>query len=251
MNTWRRRRAARCAVGRRSSAQWPTTSFVVLLAAVAAYVAAWNDAVHGVTGQSTRQDRTAAQRERLALVRAGAVRHLPGHTEWPEGSFEDQPDRKAPLIILMIGLDGSGFEPYLDELLHDHRVHDRRVIARRFRWPTPPPGADEPREEDVEVLRRQALESHVLYIGRSEAQTGRLEQILNWVEGRSILTLSAIDNFAEKGGMIGFSSRHNRLAMDANPEAIRKADLRVSTRVLRLARIITPPDGQSANGNGD
>lgn len=52
-----------------------------------------------------------------------------------------------------------------------------------------------------------------------------------------VLTVGDATGFAAAGGMLGLVRVERHLAFEANPEAIREAGLRVSAKVLKLARI--------------
>ena len=65
-----------------------------------------------------------------------------------------------------------------------------------------------------------------------------VKQIIALLQGAAVLTVSDAPRFAERGGMLGLVVREGRLAFDANAEAIRQTRLKVSSKVLRLARIV-------------
>lgn len=79
--------------------------------------------------------------------------------------------------------------------------------------------------------------SHVLFVCDSES--ARLQAILEHVQGEDILTVSDIPKFAEHGGMLGLTVRRGRVAFDANTDPIDATRLKVSSQLLRLARLAT------------
>jgi hypothetical protein len=74
---------------------------------------------------------------------------------------------------------------------------------------------------------------HVLFISRSEAE--RLEQILTGLRGRNTLTVADIDDFALRGGMIQLVTEKNKIRMRINLEAVKAANLTISSKLLRVA----------------
>jgi hypothetical protein len=74
---------------------------------------------------------------------------------------------------------------------------------------------------------------HVLFISRTES--ARLEEILASLKGRSILTVGDTDDFALRGGMIRFVTEKNKIRMRINLEAVKAANLTISSKLLRLA----------------
>ena len=47
-----------------------------------------------------------------------------------------------------------------------------------------------------------------------------------------------MDHFAERGGMINFIIKNNKVSFEVNPEAATEANLRISSKLLRLAKIV-------------
>lgn len=81
---------------------------------------------------------------------------------------------------------------------------------------------------------------HLLVIGRSEA--ARLPEILRTVSGTGVLTVSDIPRFSRSGGMIGFRTEGGRVRIEVNPGAAAAAGLRMSAKLLEVARIV--PEGR-------
>lgn len=81
---------------------------------------------------------------------------------------------------------------------------------------------------------------HLLVIGRSEA--ARLPEILRTLSGSSVLTVSDIPRFSQSGGMIGFLTEGGRVKIEVNPGAAAAAGLRVSAKLLEVARVVPRED---------
>lgn len=77
---------------------------------------------------------------------------------------------------------------------------------------------------------------HMLYIGNSEQQ--RFLVTLKALQNAPVLTLSDIENFAEKGGGIGLVLRNNKVVFEVNLEPIRNARLHVPGQLLNIASYI-------------
>ncbi len=94
---------------------------------------------------------------------------------------------------------------------------------------------------DVQVKQFQAADNlracNILFIGASERK--RLPSILASLHGLSVLTVADMDHFIESGGMVQFveEDSHVRLAIDV--AATSRAHLKVSSKLLALARTVT------------
>ncbi|AEG02096.1 hypothetical protein Metme_3738 [Methylomonas methanica MC09] len=77
---------------------------------------------------------------------------------------------------------------------------------------------------------------HLLYIGSSEQ--AHFLVILSALGNAPTLTLSDIDDFAEKGGGIGLLFRDNKVVFEVNLESIRKAGLHLPGQLLNIASYV-------------
>ncbi|MCW3088096.1 MAG: putative transrane protein, partial [Sediminibacterium sp.] len=58
--------------------------------------------------------------------------------------------------------------------------------------------------------------------------------------GKNTLTVSDGRGFVREGGMIRFSTEDNRIRLEINPEAAKKEELLISSKLLRIAAIFDP-----------
>jgi len=130
--------------------------------------------------------------------------------DWPSKAF---PEPQTPLVIGVVGEDPFG--PYLDETVRGEKANNRPLVVQRFR-----------RGAEIRTC-------HVLFISRSESD--RLEQILTSLRGRSILTVGDFEDFALHGGMIQLVTEKNKIRMRINLQAVKGANLTISSKLLRVA----------------
>ena len=132
---------------------------------------------------------------------------------WPAAAF---PDPHSPITIGILGDDPFG--PFLEEAVRGEVIDGRSLTIKRFQ------GIDE------------VSASQVLFVSKSE--TGRLRQILAALQGTSILTVGETEAFARQGGMINFITVDNKVRYEINVAAARRANLDISSKLLRLAKIV-------------
>ena len=97
------------------------------------------------------------------------------------------------------------------------------------------------------VIRKERLgedlrHCHVLFISASERQHSA--QILAGLHEASVLTVSDMDGFADAGGVMQFVMQENRVHFVVNLDTATQSKLRVSAKLLALARVIN--HGQAA-----
>jgi len=79
-------------------------------------------------------------------------------------------------------------------------------------------------------------ECDLLYVCASER--GRLPQILKTVQNSHVLTVADQDGFCQAGGIINLVFLKNRVGFEVNLGAANRARLRVSSQLLKLARLV-------------
>jgi hypothetical protein len=84
----------------------------------------------------------------------------------------------------------------------------------------------------------------VVYIqtdaARSEAVIVTTQEWLAAVRGKAVLTVASEPEFLNKGGIINFYAEGNNLRFEIAPHTAESVGLRLSSRLLALARIVNP-----------
>lgn len=81
----------------------------------------------------------------------------------------------------------------------------------------------------------------VLFIAASES--ANLGQILESIEGDAVLTVGDSEGFAERGVMVNFYLEQNKVRFEINNGAALRAGFRISSQLLKLARIVAAAGG--------
>jgi hypothetical protein len=135
--------------------------------------------------------------------------------EWPPDAFA-QPD--APLVIGILGPDPFG--KYLDETVQGEKVNGHPLVVQRF-------------QTLAEVSRCQ-----ILFISTDEKS--QWKPIFEYAKAKHVLTVGDVTNFSRQGGMIRFFPEENKIRIRINLTSVKDADLKVSSKLLRLAEIVAP-----------
>jgi hypothetical protein len=75
----------------------------------------------------------------------------------------------------------------------------------------------------------------MLYFGETVTQAA---ERLRALRGAPVLTVSAQSDFIARGGMVGFYRAEGKLKVAINPQAVEAAGLRVSAKLMEVARIV-------------
>lgn len=149
-------------------------------------------------------------------LKAAFIYNIAKFIEWPPGS--------GTLNLCLIGIDyfGKDFE----------RIAGKTVAGKV-----------------LAVRRLQALEDlrecRIAFISSSES--GRLEEILAAAQGLQVLTVGDTSGYAERGVVINFYEEHNKIRFEINKTAADRLGLKISSKLLALARIVN--DTQKGKDN--
>jgi uncharacterized protein DUF4154 len=146
-------------------------------------------------------------------VKAAYLFNFLKFVEYPSESFADP---LAPIVVGVVGEDPFGST--LPQVVTGKTVEGRDLVIRLYR-----PGED---------LRG----AHILFISASERK--RLPMILSSLRGSSVLTVSDTAGFLDAGGMIQFLNENDRVRFAINLDATSRARLKMSSKLLSLARVI-------------
>lgn len=152
-------------------------------------------------------------------VKAAFLYNFARYVEWPAEAFRDG---SSPIVVAVLGQDPFGRA--LDEQLEGKTVGGRRLEAKRVARP-----------ED-------AVGAHIVFVSLAEEE--RLERALRAIGSAHILSVSDIDRFAERGGVIGFYWDESKVRFSINVGAADREGLKLSSQLLKLARIVGDPAGR-------
>jgi hypothetical protein len=168
----------------------------------------------------------------IAKLKAAYVVNFIRYTAWPAERFESD---ASPLVVTIVGEDEVG-EVLRDVARKQGAGLPRRLVVQTVAYPAPERGKTEPTRDQIEAFAAQLLQSHLVYLPVSESD--HVRPVLAALAGNDVLTVGDVPGFARRGGMLGLVRRENHIAFDANPDAIKKTRVTVSSKVLRLATIV-------------
>lgn len=159
----------------------------------------------------------ATQSELETKVKAAYINNFTRFVYW---KTQETGGTKNTIVIGVYGSDPIG------DILEDfskRQTGDQSIVVRRFKK----------KLNDI-------ANCNLLFIAQSEQQ--QLPQILKQLEGANVLTVSDIPAFAKRGGMIGFFVEQNKVRIEINSRATTKAGLKISAKLLEVAKIVDNGD---------
>ncbi len=146
-------------------------------------------------------------------VKAAFLVNFARLVEWPRAAF-DGPGAPVDLAVLA---DDHVYSD-LKKILDGKRVGARQIRVRRIAEPGGAAGA------------------HVVFV--SASGRGDLRDLLRSADGGSVLFVGEREDFARDGGTINFYIENDKIRFEINPEVASRSGLRLSSKLMRLAKIV-------------
>ncbi len=147
-------------------------------------------------------------------VKAAFLYKFAAYIRWPSPAGADP---GAPFVIGVIGRDPFGSA--LSDVVRSQSIRGRGIRIRLL------------------SRREEALQCELLFVSASER--ANLQPLFTVLRGVPVLTVSDMDQFAQRGGMIGLvTTEDNRIRFDINNAAIERAGLKASSQLLGLGHIV-------------
>jgi hypothetical protein len=151
-------------------------------------------------------------------VKAAFLFNFAKFVEWPATVFSGS---ETPFRICILGRDpfGNG----LEQIVAGKKLDRRQIeIARPMN-------------------SMEAKNCQILFIASSEAR--QVPQILEHLKGVSVLTVADTNRFALMGGMISFVRDDDRVRFEINVQAADAAHLKLSARLMTVAKRVLGQEG--------
>ena len=145
-------------------------------------------------------------------VEAVFLYHFTQFIDWPPRTFVST---NTPLVIGVLG--EHPLMDVLPDVVRNESVRGRSVLVRQLSRP------------------EEATECQIVFISASaERYWARVSSL---VRGRPILTVSDINGFAYRGGMIEFLYEARKVKLRIDVETAKAAELAMSSKLLQVAKV--------------
>lgn len=146
-------------------------------------------------------------------LKAAFLFHFTQFVDWPEAQFR-APD--APFVIGVFG--NNEIEEALGVMVQGERVGLHRLEVRHLRRPA------------------EAEACNMVFVPNGSESQFRSARTAS----APVLTVGESASFLQDGGMIEFYSDHTHVRLRINLQAARAASLQISSKLLRVAQVVSP-----------
>lgn len=149
--------------------------------------------------------------DRMTVLKAGLVNGISSYTTWPN-MLDDE-----PLMVCLLAKNVE-FAESLQRFYQQKRQRNNRKMT-------------------IDVVSVNKL-THCHLVVLLDKQNCQSHELLNRITHLSILTISDDPHFTANGGHISFFKENNKLRFEINYQATIDSGLKISSRLLQLARVI-------------
>jgi hypothetical protein len=148
-------------------------------------------------------------------VKAAYLYNFGRFVEWPNNGGPNAATAPSgrPFTFCVLGQDPFGRA--LDAILVGETINGADAAAVRISKP------------------REAVNCRILFISSSE--NSQLKAILGALEGTSVLTVSDLPQFSQRGGMVQFVLDGKRVRFEVDLTSVERAHLAMSSQLLKVA----------------
>jgi uncharacterized protein DUF4154 len=161
----------------------------------------------------SRPSSAAAQTATAPALKAAFLYNFAKFTEWPDDALAPG----VPLLLCVINDRAVG--DMLVDLTRGHAINGHALVVSTMK----PDSAELP-------------SCRLLFMSGIDAPRSRA--LVDSVVGKPVLTVSDFDTFAQLGGVADFFVEHGTMRFTINLEAAQRAGIRLSSKLLSLARIV-------------
>jgi len=146
-------------------------------------------------------------------IKAAFLFNFARYVEWPVEAFAGPEDA---VKICMVG--AASFAGVVSKTVSGKSVENRPVAV------------------DTLAGLSELSGCHILYVGAGIGFDPG--EVASRAAGASVFTVADHEGFASRGGIANFIRADNKVRFEINPSAAKKAGLKISSRLLRLAKVV-------------
>lgn len=159
----------------------------------------------------------AGEIDREYSIKGAFLYNFGRYVQWPNTAFASE---TSPFVIGVLGTDPFG--TVLDDIASTAKIDGRAVVAKRF------------------ATMDDYTPCQILFISAT-ADPQLKATVLEKLPKTGLLVVSEEPGLAQRGAVVNFFVEQNKVRFEINVEAARQRHLKVSSKLLSLAKIVGVP----------
>jgi hypothetical protein len=184
-----------------------------------------------LTSMDVTRVRADSEKSQETKIKAAFLYNFIKFVDWPK---EEKADVNEPIMIGIIGSENvvNAFEP-----VKDKKIKNRSISIKYFAGYDKLKKSDNTDDSQWDKKMEALKACHVLmFCSCDSVPIQNSNQILKALEGLPILTIGETEQFLESGGVINFLMKDKKVCFEINTAAAKISKLRISSKLLRLAK---------------
>jgi hypothetical protein len=171
-------------------------------------------AIIGVFRLQAQSDDASFEISREYSIKAAYLYQFCRYVQWPATAFADS---RSPLVIGILGQ--SPFGDALEEIARTKRVEGRPIVIRQF------------------MSMTEYKPCQILFVTAS-AGPAQTTAAIEMAKKAPVFLVGEEPSFIQQGGVANFFLEENRIRFEVNAEAAQHKQLKISSKLLSLAKIV-------------
>lgn len=193
-----------------------------MLCAVVLAGAIWTPTAHAETAD-----------EQIVKIKAAFLFNFVKFIEWPDEAFDGE---RQPIVIGVLG--DRDLAEVVAKTVDGQKVGRRAIAVRALNWPQLDRMDETRRRQAIDAFRAELGGCHMAFIHSDELEHARW--LLKEAPHRHTVFVGDGATFAERGMPLALQRSGDRIVLFSNPKAVESLDVRVSSKLLRLAKPVDP-----------
>ena len=155
--------------------------------------------------------------DREYTIKGAFLYNFGRYVQWPAAAYVDE---HAPFVIGVLGTDPFG--AVLDEIASSSKVDGRPVVAKRF------------------ATMAEYSPCQILFIAASADAKVKTDALAK-LQSKGVLLVGEEPGLVQHGAVVSFYVENNKVRFEINVETAKQQQLKVSSKLLSLAKIVGTP----------
>jgi hypothetical protein len=149
-------------------------------------------------------------------LKAAFLYNFGGYVEWPAEAFSSA---QAPFVIGVVG--SNPFGTVLDGMAATKKIRGRPIVVKYLLQPSDFP------------------KCHILFVSHELDEADQLA-VVNATRSKYVLVVGESTGMAQNGAVANFFIEQNKVRFEINIQAARERQLKISSKLMSLARVVDP-----------
>ena len=149
-------------------------------------------------------------------LKAAFLYNFGSYVNWPSNAFDSD---RSPVVVGVVG--PNPFGTTLDTIAANKEIRGRAIVVK------------------YSISARDLEKCHILFVS-ANADEAQKTAAIDSTRSSNVLVVGETPGFAARGAVVNFYVEENKVRFEINLDAARERQLKISSKLLTLAKVIDP-----------